>query len=138
MGQCELNYMLLVRLLPDLEDEDEFEYLIKEQYLISLQVVERCRYTTCVRFTVNHAQQSEWLPQTSMDVRLYHDAHLVEVGDERGGAMQPVNPYPNPGMLQKDEKQGFNEFLGEWLSFCLKHGQITETIASHLLMGKEE
>ena len=138
MGQCELNYMLLLRLLPDLEDEDEFEYLIQEHYRVNFQVIERCRYTTYVRFSVCNPQQPEWLPETVMDIRLYHDAHLVEVVDDNGVAMQPVNPYPNPDMLQKDEKQGFNEFLGEWLSFCLKHGQITETIMSHRLMGKEE
>jgi len=41
-------------------------------------------------------------------------------------------------MLQKDEKQGLNAFLGEWLSFCLKHGQSTETIVTAKFAAKEE
>jgi len=138
MGQCELNYMLLCRLLPEMDDEDEYDYLIKERYKMNLQVIERCRYTTCVRFSVNSSYQPDWLPETGIDIRLYHDAHLAEVVDNKGSAMRPVNPYPNPDMLQKDEKQGLNEFLGEWLSFCLKHGQSTETILSERLTGKEE
>jgi len=138
MGQCELNYMLLCRLLPELDEEDTYDYLIKERYKLNLQVIERCRYTTCVRFSVNSPSSPDWLPDTGIDVRLYHDAHLAEVVDTRGAALRPVNPYPNPDMLQKDEKQGLNRFLGEWLSFCLKHGQSTETILSARLDGKEE
>lgn len=138
MGQCELNYMLLCRLLPEMEDEDEFDYLIKESYHLNLQIIERCRYTTCVRVSIISPDQPDWLSETGLDIRLYHDAHLAEVVNQKGVALQPVNPYPNPDMLQKDEKQGLNEFLGEWLSFCLKHGQSTETIAVTRLAGKEE
>jgi len=138
MGQCELNYMLLCRLLPDMETQDQFECLVKERYTVNLQIMERCRYTTFVRFTISQKQQSEWMPETAIDIRLYHDAHLAEVVDNRGVAMRPVNPYPNSAMLQKDEKQGLNEFLGEWLSFCLKHGRTTEIIATARLIGKEE
>ena len=138
MGQCELNYMLLCRLLPELDDEDEFDYLIKDRHQMNLRVIERCRYTTIVHFSVNSSYQPDWMPETGINVRLYHDAHLAEVVDNRGVAMQPVNPYPNPDMLQKDEKQGLNEFLGEWLSFCLKHGHSTETILSDRFAGKEE
>jgi len=138
MGQCELNYMLLCRLLPEMDSEDAFNYLIKERYHMNLQVIERCRYTTCVRFSITNANQPEWLPETGIDVRLYHDAHLAEVVDNQGVAMQPINPYPNPDMLQKDEKQGLNEFLGEWLSFCLKHGQSTDVTVIDSIAGNEE
>ncbi len=136
MGQCELNYMLLCRLLPDLDNENEFEYLIDEKYRMNLLVIERCRYTTCVRFSIKSSNQPDWLPETGIDIRLYHDAGLAEVVDSRGVAMEPVNPYPNPDMLQKNEKQGLNEFLGEWLSFCLKNGQSTEEIVYEDLAGK--
>ena len=156
MGQCELNYMLLCRLLPDMEDddEDEYEYIVNERFIVNFKILERCRYTTCIRFSVNYffntnvnaslkeiiddAEQPIWLTDTGIDVRLYHDAHLAEVVDNKGIAMIPVNPYPNPDMLQKDEKQSLNTFLGEWLSFCLKHGLTTETIAVGKQTGKEE
>ena len=138
MGQCGLNYMLLCRLLPELENEDEFEYLIDQRYHLNIHVIERCRYTTCIRFTVNSSYQPKWMPETGIDIRLYHDANLAEVVDNGGNAMQPVYPYPNPDMIQKDEKQGLNDFLGEWLSFCLKHGQSTATITSSRFSSKEE
>lgn len=138
MGQCELNYMLLCRLLPGMDAEDRFNYLIKEQYRMNLEIIERCRYTTCIRFSIKSPYQKEWMPETGIDIRLYHDAHLAEVVDEKGGAMQPVNPYPNPEMQQRDEKQGVNEFLGEWLAFCLKHGQSTETIITANNADEEE
>ena len=139
MGQCELNYMLLCRLLPEIDDEDEFEYLVQDRYILNLTITERSRYTICVTVSIkNSSYQPDWLPETGIDIRLYHDAHLAEVVDNKGVAMQPVNPYPNPDMLQKDEKQGLNEFLGEWLSFCLKHGQSTETIATSRFSENEE
>jgi uncharacterized protein YqiB (DUF1249 family) len=148
--------MLICRLLPDLEDqiEDEYEYIVNERFVVNFKIIERCRYTTCVRFSVNYflktsdnfclkeiisdAEQPNWLTDTGIDVRLYHDANLAEVVDNKGIAMIPVNPYPNPDMLQKDEKQSLNNFLGEWLSFCLKHGLSTETIAVVKQIGKEE
>lgn len=150
MGQCELNYMLLCRLLPEMEEQDAYEYIVNDRFIVNFDIIERCRYTTCVRFSVNYflktslkeiinnAEQPNWLTDTSIDVRLYHDANLAEVVDNKGIAMIPVNPYPNPDMLQKDEKQSLNTFLGEWLSFCLKHGLSTETIAVVKQTGKEE
>ncbi len=135
MGQCELNYMLLCRLLPEMDDEDEQEYQIRERYKIRLVVTERHSYTTCLRITIQSSKQSHWLSETGVEVRLYHDAHLAEVVNSRGNALQPVNPYPNPDMQQKDEKQGLNKFLGEWLSFCLKYGQSCEVITTDMISG---
>jgi len=146
MGQCELNYMLLCRLIPEMEDEEEYDYIVNDHFIVNFLILERCRYTTCVRFSVNYylkpsindEEQPKWLKDTGIDIRLYHDAHLAEVVDNNGLAMIPVNPYPNPDMLQKDEKQSLNTFLGEWLSFCLKHGQSTETMMVVKEIGKEE
>ena len=139
MGQCELNYMLMCRLFPNMESTDEYDYDINERFSVKLQIVERCKYTTCVRFSIlSHSDSVQWLVKTEIEVRLYHDAHLAEVVDKKGVAMLPVNPYPNPEMLQKDEKQSLNNFLGEWLSFCLKNGRSTETILTCKVAGKEE
>ncbi len=135
MGQCELNYMLLCRLVPDMDIEDEVEYKIRERYRFNIRVIERHRYTSCLRITIHSPQQPDWLPETGVEVRLYHDAHLAEVVNKQGGAMQPVNAYPNPDMKQKDEKQGLNKFVGEWLSFCLKYGESTVEITPDKLNG---
>jgi len=135
MGQCELNYMLLYRLFPDMDSEDGVEYKIRERYKFNILVTERHRYTICLRISIHSPKQPDWLPETGVEVRLYHDAHLAEVVNKRGGAMQPVNSYPNPDMKQKDEKQGLNKFLGEWLSFCLKYGESTVEITSETLSG---
>ncbi|EMP84373.1 hypothetical protein VC116063_002770 [Vibrio cholerae O1 str. 116063] len=36
--------------------------------------------------------------------------------------MQARYDYPNENMVQPDEKAQLNRFLGDWLTFCLKHG----------------
>ncbi len=132
MGQCELNYMMLNRLLTNIsgstEFDDESEFIIDDNFILTFKVTERCKYTTCMRFSVTNTEQSSLIPQTGIDLRLYHDAHLVEVVDNKGVAIAPIYPYPNSQMVQKNEKQGVNEFLGEWLSFCLKNGRCTETV----------
>ena len=126
MSQCAVNYMLLSRLLPDGETLREYE--VAENYRMRLEITERCKYTTMLSIVIASADYPDWMTQTRLAVRLYHDADLAEVMDQQGSVLLPVNEYPNKDMQQVDEKMGLNDFLGEWLSFCLKHGRSTENI----------
>ena len=56
-------------------------------------------------------------------VRLYHDMQLAEVTDESSSDfIQGAYPYPNPSMVQPNEREQLDQFLSEWLSYCLHHG----------------
>jgi len=126
INQCELNYMMLNRLMINVDD---FDIYVDRTFSLNFIVTERCKYTTFIQLKIKTQLQSELIPEFCIDLRLYHDAHLVEVVDKNGAAIPPIHPYPNSKMQQMNEKQGLNEFLGEWLSFCLKNGRSTETIA---------
>lgn len=128
LSDCEINYHRLIRLLPRLDDEEVWSFGIQaasdQLRQVSISVVERSRYTT----TVAVAQESlleNWVPKPTLTVRLYHDAQMAEVlsfqvNRQWAGAYD----YPNARMYQPDEKAQQNAFLGEWLEFCLRTGQV--------------
>ena len=87
---------------------------------IRIEILERCRYTTSLRLVQEDVSLKA---STCMDVRLYHDARMAEVLSFQGvGKLRASYQYPNDRMLQRDEKALCNEFLADWLSYCLKFG----------------
>jgi uncharacterized protein len=127
MGTCAMNYMLINKLVPDL-NRNRVEYLVADDYRICFHIKERCRYTTMLKVKIASSDYPDWLTQTTIEVRLYHDANLAEVMNNDGSAMLPVHDYPNQQMQHIDEKTGLNDFLGEWLAFCLKQGRCSADI----------
>ena len=127
LSDCEINYHRLIRLLPSIDDEEEWLFGVEassEQLRqVSICVVERSKYTT----TVAVAQESllaDWVPKPTITVRLYHDAQMAEVlSFERNNYLRGTYDYPNARMFQRDEKAQQNAFLGEWLEFCLRSGR---------------
>ena len=127
LSDCEINYHRLIRLLPSIDEEEEWLFGVEansEQLRqVSICVVERSKYTT----TVAVAQESllaDWVPKPTITVRLYHDAQMAEVlSFERNNYLQGSYEYPNARMFQRDEKAQQNAFLGEWLEFCLRSGR---------------
>ncbi|MDO6563259.1 DUF1249 domain-containing protein [Amphritea sp. 1_MG-2023] len=132
MADCEANYLRLMRLMPDIEQRDERGFEIhyhQQQSIVRLQVEERFTYTTTVR--VSQSFDQHWLEAPSLIVRLYHDARAAEVICRKSRhQFRGVYHYPNDQMHQKDEKAQLNQYLGEWLSHCLSHGQATESVYS--------
>lgn len=132
LSDCEINYHRLIRLLPRLDDEEEWRFGVEaatdQLRQVSICVVERSRYTT----TVAVAQESlleNWVPKPTLTVRLYHDAQMAEVlsfqvNRQWAGRYE----YPNARMYQPDEKAQQNAFLGEWLEFCLRAGQVAVSL----------
>lgn len=125
MAECEANYARLARLLPG--DELPSRTFGVGHAQMSIDVVERCPYTT----TLQISQRPQWplapnvfsTVDARLTVRVYHDARLAEVVEFASRRrVQPRYDYPNPGMHQPDEKSQWNRFLGEWLSHCLQHG----------------
>lgn len=125
MRVYETNYAKLNALLSNQPYVGElYQYQVVD-IAYQLEVKEVTRYTTLVNVTQQADQASFPLP--SMLVRLYHDARVAEVcASQQISQIKPTYNYPNVKMVQKDEKHQLNRFLGDWLTFCLRHG-ITQT-----------
>ncbi len=104
MRVYETNYAKMNSLLPiDPTVGDTRSYQVS-QMAYQLEIKEITRYTTLV------------------DV-CQCDARVAEVcASEQISRVEARYDYPNKRMMQKDEKFQVNQFLGEWLSFCLRHG----------------
>ncbi|GAA6130907.1 DUF1249 domain-containing protein [Halopseudomonas sabulinigri] len=123
---CETNYWRLLKLMPAMHEQDERRITLDagdgQPQALQMRVLERCRYTSTLLLA--HERKHEWVTPPSMEVRLYHDAGLAEVvAAYNSRRFRGVYPYPNEQMLQPDEKYQLNQFLGEWLGYCQRHGQ---------------
>ncbi len=123
---CESNYVRINKLLSDMDEGAEVVYKLYNEgaYLgdIRLQVLETSRYTNLI--LLEQIQTSgKWLNNPQLTVRVYHDARMVEVISAADHPrVEAVNDYPNHKMHLPDEKLQLNQFLSEWLGYCLNHG----------------
>jgi uncharacterized protein YqiB (DUF1249 family) len=121
MRLYETNYAKLNALLPRQPKVGESRTYQVQAQIYQINVVEITRYTTLV--DVFQCDQTPTFPLPHMTVRLYHDARVAEVcASEKIKVIKAVHDYPNNKMMQKDEKHQLNQFLGDWLTFCLKMG----------------
>ncbi|BFM10023.1 DUF1249 domain-containing protein [Simiduia litorea] len=122
----DLNYVRLMRLMPDLDSASQWSFRISGpdgDWRVTLSVEERARFTTSVLIS-RHQGDCEWTRFPALQVRLYHDANMAEViAWERHRVKLGRYSYPNNKMYQCDEKAQLNRFLGEWLSHCLAQGK---------------
>ena len=128
-ARCEANYARLLRLFPDYESSNSRRFIIGDEQL-HLEVLARSRYTTEFRLQSWSRGSSpdeplrRWLAPLRMDLRAYHDAGMLEViAFQSSGRTEGRYSYPNPRMLQQDEKCQQNGFLADWLEHCLSHGE---------------
>ncbi|QIA62495.1 DUF1249 family protein [Vibrio astriarenae] len=121
MRVYEMNYAKLNALLPHQPQVEDVRCYQVQEMSYQLRVVEVTKYTTLVE--ICQSDEVPVFPLPSMSVRLYHDARVAEVSAcEQLSRFHARYDYPNPKMAQKDEKVQMNRFLGDWLTFCLKHG----------------
>ncbi|SEK67817.1 hypothetical protein SAMN05216262_10296 [Colwellia chukchiensis] len=129
MALSEVNYMLLLRLLADKEQVGQRRsFFISDFLSYHLQVMEVTQYTSLVTIEqmANFTGYS-WSAalRPSMQLRLYHDARMVEIISNQGVSnIKPRYDYPNQHMHLPDEKQQVHYFLKEWLQLCLQLGQV--------------
>ncbi|MDV7104535.1 DUF1249 family protein [Vibrio sp. TH_r3] len=117
----ETNYAKLNALLPAQPAVGDIRSYQVAKIAYQLEVSEITKYTTVIE--VSQCDIEPIFPLPKMKVRLYHDARVAEVcASEQISRVQPRYDYPNAKMMQKDEKFQLNQFLSDWLSFCLKHG----------------
>ncbi len=117
----EYNFHCLIELLPELRSPQCCLSSPKEALGgLAIDVVEHHKYTTVIRLSQTLPLPLTLAVNPVMVVRIYHDARVAEVlSYQNHHRFQPRYDYPNPAMCQRREKRRVNEFLGEWLSFCL-------------------
>ena len=117
----ESNYHKLVDWLPDLNcREGTVVFAAAGLSSICIEMLEQNPYTTTIQIRHNLPGAEPWVGALVLKVRIYHDAQVAEVIACQGiHSFKPFYPYPNPKMLQPYEKRRVNQFLGEWLSYCL-------------------
>ncbi|MEM9103227.1 MAG: DUF1249 domain-containing protein [Pseudomonadota bacterium] len=126
MASCEINFAKMLKLLPSDLSFGTLEYRVNEFRLL-IENLEHSRYTLTLRLIKEILPGVENCGSAEIVVRLYFDVKVAEVIKYQGvNRLKPSYPYPNDRMYQKDEKQQANEFLGEWLSFCLNQGYFSD------------
>ena len=133
MSLCDINYMLMLRILADKEEVGEQRsFFISDFLSYRVTVNEVTRYTSLVTISQDANIMGQHLAdlfKPAMVVRLYHDARMAEVISSQDiGQIKPRYDYPNVAMHQPDEKQQINLFLKEWLQLCHELGQVKVSI----------
>ncbi len=129
---CEANYARLMRLLPQMREQQRARRIAVTQGdqmlgVLALEVLQDNPYTTTLLVCQEHSLP--WLPVPQLQVQVYHDARMAEViSAEHARRFRSIYPYPNTAMHQPDEKAQLNVFLGEWLSHCLACGHEFEAV----------
>ncbi len=114
------NFRRLMLLMPELRAFGKQCRTAHSQEGLHVDVLERHKYTTVINLAQNLPLKFLSTAMSSMIVRVYHDAEVAEVlSYQRQYRFKAKYDYPNPEMCQVREKQRVNEFLGEWLDFCL-------------------
>ena len=140
LAACEANYLRLMKLTPDLSACDSWRFSVGPARM-DIAVIERARYTTTMELSSEHAgaepvPQAPGLKAPRLKVRLYHDARMAEViAWEEHRQVRPRYDYPNRHMYHSNEKAQINQFLGEWLSYCLDQGHASEHFRTFGLVG---
>lgn len=120
----EANYDRLVTLAPCLDAvEAPVRSSVDGLMDLYLEVLERSRYTTTVSLTQYLNVDGRLVPDPCMRIRLYHDARVAEVlAYQNQSRFKHEYPYPNRKMHQRHEKRLLNQFLAEWLTYCIARG----------------
>lgn len=128
---CEANYARLLRLFPDYEVANS-RHLVVGPARVTLEVIERCRYTTFMRLSQSSSlAESSMLGYLRIEVRVYHDARMLEVSMFQSHRQIDARyDYPNKAMYQQDEKLQQNYFLAEWLEHCQRDAHLATPIPS--------
>ena len=122
---CDANYRRVLQLFPDYEHSNGRQFDAGSAS-VSLEVIDRGRYTTSLRDTLSGALPAP-LGVQSFEMRIYHDARMAEVIRFASQRTQvPRFTYPNPQMHQRNEKLSQNQFAGDLMAFCLSEGVATD------------
>ena len=128
MDLYENNFLRFKKLVPELGLLEENAYsCISGCMGLHLSVLDRSRFTTTLRMTYHFTDGSTLYAEPDLQLRVYHDARLVEVlsGHLKHGR-HILEHLPADAKL---EKWKLNRFLYKWLGFCLHQGHHFQTDA---------
>lgn len=124
-GVYEANYRSIMHLIPDLEQiSGSYESWPDGLPVLNLKVAEQCKYTTIIDITHLLDVDGKQIPDLFLKLRICHDARVAEVitYQNQSHFFLPMYMFPNGKLLYPLEKRRVNQFLGEWLKFCITHG----------------
>ncbi|HEY2403685.1 MAG TPA: DUF1249 domain-containing protein, partial [Steroidobacteraceae bacterium] len=88
-----------------------------------LTLTDRSPYTSTVNLTYLFAEETGELRLPDMQVRVYHDAHLVEAHEWAGNYSQPVlKALRTHAERELDQRWARNVMLNKWLEYCVERG----------------
>jgi uncharacterized protein YqiB (DUF1249 family) len=124
MGLYESNYIRLSSLAGDLLSLDgQHRSKAPGDCDLLLTLTDRSPYTSTVNLTYLFAEESGELRLPDMQVRVYHDAHLVEAHEWAGSYSQPVlKALRSHAERELDQRWGRNVMLNKWLEYCVERG----------------
>lgn len=136
MSLCEVNYLSLLRLIPDLKrGRGEARSALAGGLDLHLEVLEQTPYTTLLRITYFFHRDGGRVRRVADPdalLRAYHDARQVEVLDLKQTVLPICNHYQSPAL---ETKWRVNLFLGKWLTFCIRQGHRFSTATGELQPG---
>lgn len=133
ISECDANYIRLRQLFPDLESRKDWRFVLPigdQEYSVRCQVQQRSKYTCLLRIAQDSFfAESEVCEFGASDllVRIYLDTNSAEVVEmQRQRAFRPwTEPQKRSGQAAF-EKLYVNRFLGEYLTFCARHGAVSK------------
>jgi len=117
MELYEQNYIRLRNIAPDLCIADEMISSVPAHHDLYMSITERCKYTTMLSLTYRFEESGEHLFEPDLQLKMYHDARVVEV-------LQLQSRSEGPFYLSEliEQKWRMNRFLYKWLGYCLHQG----------------
>jgi len=124
MGLYESNYIRLSSLAGDLLSLDgQHRSKVPGDCDLLLTLTDRSPYTSTVNLTYLIAEETGELRLPDMQVRVYHDAHLVEAHEWAGNYSQPVlKALRTHAERELDQRWARNVMLNKWLEYCVERG----------------
>ena len=117
---CEENYQLLLSLAPQLQHLQGLHASCCPGHMdLYLEILEQTPYTSVVHLTYYFSHEEGQLADPDALLRVYHDAHQIEVISLRQHVLPIEANYHHPSLYNKWK---INVFLSKWLSFCKAQG----------------
>jgi uncharacterized protein len=125
MGLYESNYIRLGSLAGELLSLDgQHRSRVPGDCDLLLTLTDRSPYTSTVNLTYLLPDETGGeLRLPDMQVRVYHDAHLVEAHEWAGSYSQPVlKALRTHAERELDQRWARNVMLNKWLEYCVERG----------------
>jgi hypothetical protein len=132
MDLYESNYIRLRRLIPDIDALGDTAVSVS-QGCMDLQYIllEQTPYTSSFILTYYFDDNSRFIAEPNLEIRIYHDARLAEVISAVihkhhycNQRVMAVDKLISPDLSILQSKWRLNRFLYKWLNFCLLRGHV--------------